>query len=45
MEVIEKNVEINSPSALPGITTRPLILDWEAESLPEEISDGVDLVV
>lgn len=44
MEVIEKNVELNS-SSLKSIVPQPLVLDWEDDSLPGEISNGVDLVV
>lgn len=45
MEIIRKNVELNSSTALSEISPRPLVLDWEGESLPAEISEGVDLVV
>lgn len=45
MEIIEKNVELNASSLLAEITPSPLVLDWEDESLPAEVSEGVDLVV
>ncbi len=44
MEVIEKNVALNA-STLGKIAPQPLVLDWEDEPLPAEISEGVHLVV
>ncbi|KLO17915.1 hypothetical protein SCHPADRAFT_900110 [Schizopora paradoxa] len=45
MEIIEKNVGLNASTALKDFAPRPLVLDWEDELLPAEISEGVDLVV